>query len=257
MRIARFQIAGRTRFGVALDDGIRPLLGSPFETRELDERVLLPYDAVHLEVPVAPTKIVCVGRNYAAHAKELGNAVPSEPLLFLKPPSALLPHGGVIELPPDSERVEHEGELAVVISRPCRNLRAEQARDFILGYTCFNDVTARDLQRRDVQFTRGKGFDTFAPCGPFIETDVDASDLRVTVRVSGVTRQDGRTSAMIFPVGELVAYASRIMTLMPGDLIVTGTPEGVGPLVDGDVVEVEIEGVGTLTNTVKSARHAP
>jgi 2-keto-4-pentenoate hydratase/2-oxohepta-3-ene-1,7-dioic acid hydratase in catechol pathway len=253
MRIVRFGLAGRQSYGVLRDDGIHPLVGSPFETTETDDRLVLPLDSVHLLPPSAASKVVCVGRNYAAHAKELGHEVPAEPLLFLKPPSALLAHGGEIELPPDSSRVEHEGELAVVIGRPCRNAAPADVRDFVLGYTCFNDVTARDLQRRDVQFTRGKGFDTFAPCGPWIETELDPSDLRVQVRVGGVTRQDGRTSQMIFPIAELVAYVSRVMTLLPGDLVVTGTPEGVGPLVAGDVVEVEIEGIGTLRNMVRTA----
>lgn len=253
MRIVRFRLAGQTRFGLHTDEGIRPLLGSPLETTDVDDRVVLPHDGVHLLAPVAPSKIVCVGRNYAAHARELGNEVPSEPLLFLKPPSALLPHGAAIKLPPASARVEHEGELGVVIGRPLHRAKPADVGIAILGYTCCNDVTARDLQRKDVQFTRGKGFDTFAPCGPWIETDADPTDLRVQVRVNGATRQDGRTSAMMFPVAELVAYISGIMTLLPGDLILTGTPEGVGPLVAGDTVEVDIEGVGALRNTVEEA----
>lgn len=255
MRIVRFRLAGRVQHGVATDEGIRPLLGSPFETVEVDDRIVLPFDGVHLLPPVAPSKIVCVGRNYAAHAKELGNEVPGEPLLFLKPPSALLPHEGHIVLPPASERVEHEGELGVVIGRPLHRAKASEVGKAILGYTCCNDVTARDLQRKDVQFTRGKGFDTFAPAGPWLETELDPTDLRVQVRVNGTTRQDGRTSAMIFPIPELVSYISGIMTLLPGDLILTGTPEGVGPLLAGDTVEVEIEGIGTLRNPVKP--HSP
>ncbi|GMV39459.1 MAG: 2-hydroxyhepta-2,4-diene-1,7-dioate isomerase [Myxococcales bacterium] len=253
MRIVRFGLAGRVQHGIATDDGVRPLLGSPFETTEAHATQLLPWDGIHLLPPVAPSKIVCVGRNYAAHAKELGNEVPAEPLLFLKPPSALLPHEGRIVLPPESARVEHEGELGVVIGRPLRRATPSEVGKAILGYTCCNDVTARDLQRKDVQFTRGKGFDTFAPAGPWIETDVDPADLRVQVRVNGATRQDGRTSAMIFPVPALVAYVSSIMSLLPGDLILTGTPEGVGPLAAGDTVEVQIEGIGTLRNTVEAA----
>ena len=201
-----------------------------------------------------PSKIVCVGRNYAAHAKELGNEVPSEPLLFLKAPTALvLPSDRKREivLPPQSERVEHEGELAIVIGKQCKDLVDEAlVSDYIRGYTCLNDVTARDLQKRDGQFTRAKSFDTFCPVGPWIETELDVSDLRVVTRVNGEMRQDGRTRDMVFSPEFLIRYISQMMTLLPGDLIATGTPEGVGPLVRGDVCEVEIEGIGVLTNTV-------
>jgi 2-keto-4-pentenoate hydratase/2-oxohepta-3-ene-1,7-dioic acid hydratase in catechol pathway len=200
--------------------------------------------------PVEPSKIVCVGRNYAAHARELGNEVPKEPLLFLKPPSSLLAHGEHIVLPPQSERVEHEAEVGVVIGRRLRNASPDQALAASFGITCLNDVTARDLQRRDVQFTRGKGFDTFCPVGPWIESEFDARELNVIGRVNGVERQNGHTRDMAFPIAELVAFISSVMTLEPGDLIATGTPEGVGPLVAGDVVEVEVLGVGTLINTV-------
>ncbi|HEY0144116.1 MAG TPA: fumarylacetoacetate hydrolase family protein [Thermoanaerobaculia bacterium] len=197
-----------------------------------------------------PTKIVCVGRNYAEHAKELGNEAPSEPILFLKPPSALLAHEGTIVRPAISNRVDHEAELAIIIGREAKNVKQAGWRDYVLGFTCANDVTARDIQKRDVQFTRGKGFDTFCPLGPSIETDLDVSDLRISARVNGEVRQDGRTSQMIFPPPFLVEFISSIMTLMPGDVILTGTPSGVGPLNGGDVVEVEIEGIGTLRNRV-------
>lgn len=199
-----------------------------------------------------PSKIVCVGRNYAAHAKELGNDVPTEPLLFLKAPSSLvLPNEGQIVLPPQSERVEHEGELGVVIATQCKDLTdSDDWRLYVRGLTCLNDVTARDLQKRDVQFTRAKSFDTFCPVGPWIETELDVDDIAVTTRVNGEVRQIGRTSQMVFDVGYLIRYISRMMTLMPGDLIATGTPEGVGPLISGDVCEVEIEGIGILKNTV-------
>jgi 2-keto-4-pentenoate hydratase/2-oxohepta-3-ene-1,7-dioic acid hydratase in catechol pathway len=199
---------------------------------------------------VSPTKIVCVGRNYAEHAKELGNEPPSEPILFLKAPSALLPPNGTIVRPPQSQRVDYEGELALIIGRTARNVRAAQWRDYIYGFTCANDVTARDLQKKDVQFTRGKSFDTFCPVGPHIETDLDVSSLRVATRVNGEVRQDGSTSQMIFSCGFLVEFISSIMTLVPGDLILTGTPSGVGPLSAGDTVEVEVEGIGTLRNVV-------
>lgn len=198
-----------------------------------------------------PSKIVCVGRNYAEHAKELGNAVPTEPLLFLKAPSALIMDGDAITIPPQSAQVEHEGELAIIIGRKCSKLtEADNALDFVKGYACLNDVTARDLQRKDVQFTRAKSFDTFCPIGPHIETDLDVSDIRVTTRVNGVVKQDGRTSQMVFPVEFLIRYISNIMTLEEGDVIATGTPSGVSKMESGDVCEVEIEGIGVLRNSV-------
>jgi 2-keto-4-pentenoate hydratase/2-oxohepta-3-ene-1,7-dioic acid hydratase in catechol pathway len=209
----------------------------------------VPAGAVLL-TPCTPSKIVCVGRNYADHAKELGNEAPPEPILFLKPPSALLAPGGTILRPALSQRVDFEGELAVVIGRRAKDVPSARWRDFVLGFTCANDVTARDLQKKDVQFTRGKGFDTFCPIGPSIETELDPSALRLTTRVNGATKQDGNTSQMIFPVPFLVEFITAVMTLEPGDVILTGTPSGVGPLAAGDTVEVEIEGIGVLTNRV-------
>jgi 2-keto-4-pentenoate hydratase/2-oxohepta-3-ene-1,7-dioic acid hydratase in catechol pathway len=207
-------------------------------------------DGATLLPPTTPTKIVCIGRNYADHAKELGNEAPSEPLLFLKPPSALLAPGGTIVRPTQSQLVHHEGELAIVVGREAKNVSRENWRDYVLGFTCANDVSARDLQRKDVQFTRGKGFDTFCPLGPHVETDLDPFDLRVVTRVNGEVKQDGRTSQMIFPCDVLFAYVSEHMTLMAGDVILTGTPAGVGSLNAGDTVEVEIEGIGVLSNAV-------
>ncbi len=209
----------------------------------------LPVGATLL-TPVVPSKIVCIGRNYAEHVKELGNEAPTEPVLFFKPPSALLAPGGTIVRPAASQRVDFEGELAIVVGREAKDVKADRWRDYVRGFTIANDVTARDLQKKDVQFTRGKGFDTFAPLGPCIETDLDPSDLRLTTRVNGETRQDGRTSQMVFPLGALFEYITAIMTLVPGDVILTGTPSGVGPLQAGDVVEVEIEGIGVLSNAV-------
>ncbi|AKT39311.1 fumarylacetoacetate hydrolase family protein [Chondromyces crocatus] len=197
-----------------------------------------------LACPVEPTKILCVGRNYAAHARELGNDIPKEPLLFLKPPSSLLGPLQTIVLPPDSQRVEHEAELGVVIGRRCRNVSPEDALAHVFGYTCLGDITARDLQRKDVQFTRGKGFDTFCPVGPWIETALDPAQLRIRATVNGKLRQDGPTSQMIWGVPALIAAMSRVMTLEPGDILATGTPEGVGPLVDGDELVIEIMGEG-------------
>ncbi|MEP6847482.1 MAG: fumarylacetoacetate hydrolase family protein [Acidobacteriota bacterium] len=199
-----------------------------------------------------PSKIVCVGRNYAEHAKELGNEVPTEPLLFLKAPSALTGHRDPIKIPSQSHQVEHEGELAVIIGRTCKGLAdSYDPFEYVLGYTCLNDVTARDIQRKDVQFTRGKSFDTFCPIGPIVETDLDVSDVRVTTRVNGVVKQDGRTSQMVFPVGFLIRYISDQMTLVEGDIIATGTPSGVSKMEPGDVCEVEIEGIGVLRNPVE------
>lgn len=200
--------------------------------------------------PAAPTKIVCVGRNYAEHAKELGNEAPAEPLLFFKPPSALLAHEGTIVRPAVSQRVDFEGELALIIGAQAKDVKAANWRDCVAGFSVGNDVTARDLQKKDGQFTRGKGFDTFCPLGPCMETDLDVSDVRVTTRVNGEIKQDGRTSQMMFPPPFLIEYISSIMTLMPGDVILTGTPSGVGPLASGDVVEVEVEGIGVLRNHV-------
>jgi 2-keto-4-pentenoate hydratase/2-oxohepta-3-ene-1,7-dioic acid hydratase in catechol pathway len=199
-----------------------------------------------LQCPVAPSKIVCVGRNFAAHARELGHELPEEPILFLKPPSALLGPLGTVVLPPQSVRVEHEAELAVVLGKRTRKVVPGQSLGHVFGYTCACDVTARDLQRRDVQFTRAKGFDTFCPIGPWIETELDPRELPITCRVNGHTRQSGRTSQMLFDVATVVAFVSHVMTLEAGDVILTGTPEGVGPLASGDALEIDIGGVGVL-----------
>jgi 2-keto-4-pentenoate hydratase/2-oxohepta-3-ene-1,7-dioic acid hydratase in catechol pathway len=200
--------------------------------------------------PAVPSKIVCVGRNYADHAKELGNEAPSEPILFLKPVSALLAPGGTIVRPAASQRVDFEGELAIVVGREAKNVKAADWRGYVRGFTCANDVTARDLQKKDVQFTRGKGFDTFCPLGSALETELDVADLRLITRVDGAVRQDGRTSQMIFPCDFLFEFVTAIMTLVPGDVILTGTPAGVGPLNAGETVEVELEGIGVLRNAV-------
>jgi len=206
---------------------------------------------IEIDKNFIPSKIVCVGRNYAEHAVELGNAVPKEPLLFLKAPSALIFDGDDIVIPRQSVQVEHEGELAVVISKTCKNLADDDdPLDYVLGYACLNDVTARDIQRKDVQFTRGKSFDTFCPVGPHIETELDVSDIRVVTRVNGITKQNGRTSQMVFPIPFLIRYISNMMTLNAGDVIATGTPSGVSKMESGDVCEVEVEGIGTLTNSV-------
>lgn len=207
---------------------------------------------VRLLAPAEPSKIVCVGRNYAAHAAELGNEVPKEPLIFLKPSTSIVGPEEPVLLTQYSKQVEHEGELALIVARRCSHLRdSDDALSYLLGYTCLNDVTARDLQKSDVQFTRGKGFDTFCPIGPHIETDLDPANLQVETRVNGAVRQSGNTSLMIYPVPFLVRWISRMMTLLPGDVIATGTPAGVGPLVSGDTVEVAVTGVGVLRNPVR------
>ncbi len=201
--------------------------------------------------PVAPRKILCIGRNYQAHAKEMGADVPKLPLLFLKAPSSLLDPGGVVLLPPESERVEHEAELGVVIGRGGRRIPLASAMDHVFGYTAVGDITARDLQKSDGQWSRAKGFDTFCPVGPEVVTGLDPNNLRVRGRVNGVVRQDGTTADMIFPVAQLVSHLSQAMTLEAGDLIATGTPEGVGPLVHGDTLEVDVEGVGVLQVSIR------
>lgn len=245
MKICRFKIGEEIHTGVLQGDRVFIVEDEPHSETSfaLDEVKLLP--------PVTPSKIVCVGRNYADHAAELGNEVPKEPLLFLKPPSAVIGDGDNIILPPESSQVEHEGELAVVIGRACKNLSDDDdPLEYVFGYMCLNDVTARDLQRKDVQFTRAKSFDTFCPVGPFVETELDTSDLRVVTAVNGIVKQDGRTSQMVFPIPFLISYISRHMTLEPGDIVATGTPSGVSKLGYGDVCEVEIEGIGTLRNKV-------
>ena len=242
-------IAGAELFSLAANE----IFNLPFAPPEAGPAVALA--EATLLAPVVPSKIVCVGRNYKDHAAELGNAMPDEPLLFLKAPSAVIGPNDAIELPAVSARVEHEGELAVVIGRRARKLSdADNPLDYVLGYTCANDVTARDLQRKDVQFTRAKSFDTFCPVGPLIETDIDPLDVLVTTRVNGEVRQQASTAVMAFSVPLLIRYISHVMTLEPGDLISTGTPAGVGPLAAGDTCEVEVEGIGILSNPVRATR---
>lgn len=251
MKLCRFEYHNVTSYGMAEQEFIRPLESDPFENDLTPSEERIQISTVSLLTPVAPSKIVCVGRNYAAHAAELGNAVPEAPLLFLKAPSALQRDGEPIITPSCSEQVEHEGELGVVIRRRCSGLSEnDDPLSFVLGYLCLNDVTARDIQKKEVQFTRAKSFDTFCPVGRFIETDLDPSDIRVTTTVNGEIRQDGRTSQMVFPVAFLIRYISNQMTLMPGDVIATGTPAGVSKIQSGDVCEVTIEGVGTLSNPI-------
>lgn len=252
MRFIRYQNGkDAPRYGWVLEDRVGLLEGSPYqEYRRLEATVSL--DTVRLLAPVEPSKIICVGRNYVAHAQEHGSEVPEMPLLFLKPPTSVIGPGETILLPPQSVNVEHEAELVVVIGKRGRWIQPENALEYVLGYTVGNDVTARDLQRRDEQWTRGKGFDTFCPLGPWIETDFDPSDAMVTCHVNGEMRQMASTRDMVFSVRQIVAFTSTIMTLLPGDILMTGTPAGVGPLTNGDIVEVSIEGIGKLSNPVAS-----
>ena len=252
MRYCRFTLLGKHRWGIYTDDGVQPVDGHPYDGgTPAPAGDVIPFEALQLEVPAQPTKIIGIGRNYAEHAKELGNEVPPEPLIFLKTPSSLLPHEGVIRYPVGiSELVHHEAELGVVIGRTTKNISAADAASAIFGYTIVNDVTARDLQRKDGQFTRGKGFDTFCPVGPWVDTTFVPAAQRIHLTVNDVVKQDGTLDLMIYDVPFLVSWLSRMMTLERGDIIATGTPAGVGPLVPGDVVSITIDGLGTLTNTV-------
>jgi 2-keto-4-pentenoate hydratase/2-oxohepta-3-ene-1,7-dioic acid hydratase in catechol pathway len=238
------------RYGVLEDGDVHEISGPPWESWSHAGGTWKLAD-VRLAAPVQPRKIVCVGRNYAAHAAELGNDVPKEPLIFLKPSTSLIGPDEDIVLTPYSQRIEHEGELAMVIGRRCSQLAdSADALSYVLGYTCLNDVTARDLQKSDVQFTRAKGFDTFCPVGPHIETGLDPTEVLVEALVNGALRQSGSTALMVYPCAFLVRWISRMMTLEPGDVIATGTPAGVGPLLSGDSVEVRISGIGVLRNPV-------
>jgi 2-keto-4-pentenoate hydratase/2-oxohepta-3-ene-1,7-dioic acid hydratase in catechol pathway len=253
MRIVRYQTqdSKKARYGWLLDDKVGEISGNPFGRYRRNEAVT-PLADVSLLAPTEPSKIVCVGRNYVEHAKELGNEVPKVPLIFMKPPSSILASGETIILPAQSTQVEHEAELVVVIGKRGRHVTAGSAKKHILGYTIGNDVTARDLQKSDGQWTRAKGFDTFCPFGPWIDTEFDPADAVVTCRVNSQMRQMASTRDMIFNINVLIAYISSVMTLEPGDLIFTGTPAGVGELKDGDEVSVEIEGLGMIKNKVRA-----
>jgi 2-keto-4-pentenoate hydratase/2-oxohepta-3-ene-1,7-dioic acid hydratase in catechol pathway len=251
MRTVRYQYKNEApTYGWLLENKVGPITGNIYGEYRRQE-VSLPVESVRLLAPVQPSKIVCIGRNYAEHAKEHDVELPKVPLLFLKPPSAILNPGDAIILPRQSQQVEHEAELVVVMGKSTRNVTVEHAQDYIYGYTVGNDVTARDLQRSDGQWTRAKGFDTFCPFGPWVDTEFDPSDAIITCRVSGQPRQMASTRDMVFNVSMLIAFISAVMTLEPGDLIFTGTPAGVGPLMDGDEVVAEIEGLCKLSNPVR------
>jgi 2-keto-4-pentenoate hydratase/2-oxohepta-3-ene-1,7-dioic acid hydratase in catechol pathway len=280
MRIARFALEDDVRYGIVQDEevagvdgaagGERPgqgrtverpaglsvaeMAGHPFGPGPENIRLTgarYSVDDVRLLAPILPSKIVAIGRNYAEHAKELGNEPPAEPLIFLKPSTAVIGPGDPIARPAAlSKRVDYEGELAIVFGRLCRDVPEARVPEVIFGYTCANDVTARDLQARDGQWTRAKGFDTFCPLGPWIETSLDPADIHLTTTVNGEIKQDSRTSLLIHGIATLVSYVTAVMTILPGDVLLTGTPAGVGPLTAGDSVAVWIEGIGTLTNPV-------
>jgi 2-keto-4-pentenoate hydratase/2-oxohepta-3-ene-1,7-dioic acid hydratase in catechol pathway len=250
MKLCRIEYQTKARYAVLRDERVYPL-PEDYSFGPTEEGMALDLRDVKLLAPVAPSKVVCVGRNYREHAAELGNKMPDEPLLFLKAPSAVIASGDEIELPKASQQVEHEGELGVVIGRLARKISdTDDPLSYVFGYTCVNDVTARDLQRKDVQFTRGKSFDTFCPVGPWIETDLDPTNATVQTRLNGELKQKGNTADMAFPVAFLIRYISEIMTLYPGDLIATGTPAGVSRMKQGDTVEVEVTGIGILRNSI-------
>lgn len=251
--IAAYMTPDGPRHGIIVDGVLHELQGNLF-TEFTPGRALRPVAEMPLMAPIQPGKIIAIGRNYAAHAAEHGADVPEEPMLFLKPSSALIGPNVPIELPEGVGRIDHEAELAVIISKTARQVNREEALSYVLGYTCANDVSARALQKKDGQWGRAKGFDTFCPLGPWINTDLNPLNVAVRARVNGETKQDSRTSMMIFDVPALIAFISNVMTLHPGDLILTGTPEGVSEIHDGDTVEIEIEGIGVLKNPVRLRR---
>lgn len=256
MRIIRFSHEGDVAFGVVEGDPplVTRLAGHPFgDVAVTGQRH--PLSRVRLLAPILPSKVVAIGKNYADHIAEMAATSPTpvppaNPLIFIKPSTSVIGEGDSIRLPPSSQEVHLEGELAAVIGRPARNVSAAEALAYVLGYACANDVTARDQQRSDVQFTRAKGYDSFCPLGPWMETELDPSDLHLVTRVNGEIRQDARTSQMIHDLPTQIAFISEVMTLLPGDVILTGTPAGVGPILNGESVSVQIEGIGTLTNPV-------
>lgn len=251
MKIVRFEYKNKIGWGILEDSFVRLLKETPFRKIEIrQERV--DFDKVRLLAPATPSKIVLAGLNYSDHAAELSMPVPKEPVIFLKPPTAMIAHKEKIIYPGGTQRVDYEGELAVVIKKEAKNIPEDKAAGYILGYTCLNDVTARDLQKKDIQWTRAKSFDTFCPLGPWLETNLDPAAIAIKTYLNGRLVQDSNTSNFIFSVNRLISFISGIMTLMPGDVISTGTPPGVGALSVGDKIEVEIEGIGKLSNYVAS-----
>jgi 2-keto-4-pentenoate hydratase/2-oxohepta-3-ene-1,7-dioic acid hydratase in catechol pathway len=263
MKIVRFRQARTESFGLLEGNSVRMYSGSPFTDSNYNKdnfkatQTVFPIDSVRLLSPCLPSKIVCLGVNYRYHAIELNHNLPELPLLFLKPPSAVIGHLDTIILPVSSERIDYEGELGIVIGKKAKDVGPDVINSYILGYTCFNDVTDRIAQKKDGQWTRAKGYDTFAPFGPCIETEISPSNLKIETLVNDEIKQIGNTQDLIFNIPTLVSFISSVMTLMPGDLIATGTPEGIGQLKIGDIVKIKIEGIGTLVNRVASKMEKP
>jgi 2-keto-4-pentenoate hydratase/2-oxohepta-3-ene-1,7-dioic acid hydratase in catechol pathway len=266
MRIVRYERDGKSHYGIIEKTFVREVEERSFcaEGRAVEELltdlsyagVTVPLSEVQIIPPCLPTKIVAVGLNYRSHAQELAMQLPEEPLLFLKPSTAVIGQDDCIFYPAMSRRIDYEAELGVVMGKTAKHISIDEVNEYILGYTCFNDVTARDLQGKDVQFTRSKSFDTFAPIGPWIETELDPTDCRVESYLDGQLKQSGNTSDLVFPVYHLVSFISSVMTLLPGDVIATGTPSGIGPMQVGNTVEVKIEGIGTLRNQVSRPKRS-
>ncbi len=250
MKFCRIAHEGQERYCIVEDNAVRLLNGTPFAKYSLTDTVL-PVKAIRFLSPASPSKVVAIGKNYADHALEMGEDAPELPLLFLKPSTSVVAHEDAIVYPKQSERVDYEAELAVVMKKRCKNVSKEAAMDYVLGFTCLNDVTARDLQSLDKQWTRAKGFDTFCPIGPWIETDFDWRDANIQLLLNGEIKQSSTTARMIHKCDALISFISEVMTLEPGDVIATGTPSGIGPMDKGDTVEVSIEGLGILRNTVR------
>jgi 2-keto-4-pentenoate hydratase/2-oxohepta-3-ene-1,7-dioic acid hydratase in catechol pathway len=250
VKIVRYQTTGPPLWGVLSDGVVLAAEGTPFVDLRSTGRQVGTIDEVTLLAPVTPRTVLCVGRNYRSHAEEFGNKVPDEPLLFLKPPASVVGPGHEVVYPRISGRLDPEAELVLVIGKQARSVAADDAWDVIGGYTCGNDITARDIQKSDGQWTRGKGFDTFCPIGPWVETEYDPADVRVSCIVDGERRQEGRTKDLIFPIPFLIEYITRFTTLEPGDVILSGTPEGVRPVQPGNTITVEVEGLGALSNRV-------
>lgn len=249
MRICRVAVGAEEFFAQMDGDIVYRLEGNPFESIIKSNKQYALND-VRLLAPTMPSKVVCLGKNYSDHAKEMGGEAPDSPLIFLKPSTSVINPEDFIDYPPDCKRLDYEAELAIVIGKRCKDVQKENYRDVIFGYTCLNDVTARDLQQADEQWTRGKGFDTFCPMGPWIETELEPSNVQVEARLNGKVCQSASTSLLIHPIDKLIWFISRVMTLLPGDIIATGTPAGIGPMQRGDCIEIEVEGIGVLRNYV-------
>jgi 2-keto-4-pentenoate hydratase/2-oxohepta-3-ene-1,7-dioic acid hydratase in catechol pathway len=249
MKIARVQVGGEAAWAIVDGESVYRLEGSPWESPQRGAAIG-PLSGAKLLAPCEPTKVVCIGLNYRAHAAESGQQVPPEPLMFLKPPTSVIGPGEDVVWAPDSKHIDYEAELAVVFKRTAKSVPAGAYKDYVLGYTCANDVSARDFQRGDGQWARAKGSDTFCPLGPWIETDLDPSDLRISGKLNGETKQDSRTSDLVFDIDFLISHLTKYFTMFPGDVLITGTPAGIGPMNPGDSYEVTIEGIGSLSNTM-------